>query len=215
MRKTSRKRGAYSANKSPPGAVRIFSVQIFPTVRQYWLSAITGGGRKKRKKKRKFCAIVRAMRNARPMTHPGDGASTRASRVCTRTYCVHLYVHTTGVSRYTLRHSDTAVPRKEFLAHARSMSVSVFWILIVSLRSRVRTIAMRRKGASTWSIILIAAWILISNGLTGLFIASLPLCSYRLSALFYQTFLTSGCEKKEPAILSDIFLNNNARSWAT
>lgn len=107
------------------------------------------------------------MRNARAMTHPGDDASIRASRVCIRTYCVHLYVHTTGVSRYTLRHSDTAVPRKEFLAHARSMSVSVFWILIVSLRSRVRTIAMRRKGASTWSIILIASWILISSGLAG------------------------------------------------
>lgn len=163
-RKSSRKHGVCSANKRVPPELSEFSLsRFFCLYAIYWLSAITG----EKKKGSSAPSCVQCATRARAMTHPAT-AQAHALHVHAHTHvlCTLVRSYDRCLRRYTLRHSDTAVPRKEFLAHARSMSVSVFWILIVSLRSRVRTIAMRRKGASTWSIILIASWILTSNGLT-------------------------------------------------
>lgn len=189
--------------------LKIFNFQILSIcdMRTYAILAIGNNEKKKKKEvlRHRACNAQRARARARWLIE----------RRCKhrRFTCVHTHVLCTLVRSYdrcleiyTLRHSDTAVPRKEFLAHARSMSVSVFWILIVSLRSRVRTIAMRRKGASTWSINI--------NRVLNINIEWSHLVLHRvniflLSALVYQIFYSPIAKKTCNSFHFDIFLNNH------
>lgn len=95
--------------------------------------------RKKKKKKKKEVLRHRAC-NALAMTHPTTA----------RAHAYVLYTLVRSYNRcpeiYTLRHDDTAVPRKEHLARSIDVSLITLNINSIILRSRVRTIAMRRAS---------------------------------------------------------------------